>query len=499
MEELLNSFMFIITPVPLLLVTAGTIFGIVFGAIPGLTATLAVILLIPTTYGMSPSLGICMLVGVYIGGVSGGLVSAILLGMPGTPASLVTGLDGFPMAKRGEGGRALGIGITSNLVGCLLGGICLVTLAPSLARFATQFGALENAAVLIFGFTTVISLAGDSLLRGFIMLAFGLAVSTIGIDPVNSTERNTLELAFLANGVDSLPALIGLFVVSQALLEMDSRSEKFIIERTDGTKNRFMRLTEIRESIGNFIRSSIIGTAIGILPGIGGSLSGIVAYDQAKKTSKDPDSFGQGNYRGIVASETSNNAAVAGALIPFLALGIPGDSVTAALMGGLQIHGLDPGPVLFSQHYQMISDVFVAYFFASIVMFLFMMLCGTYIFPIILRVQKKYILPLVLVFSLIGCYNMNYTLGAVWVAIIFGIIGYFLKKFNYPAVPLVIGIILGPMFERQLRIAMIQTDGSLLPFITESIPLTFLLLAMGSLLFALYKRRQAARRGLALH
>ncbi|CAK7046433.1 MAG: hypothetical protein DELT_00844 [Desulfovibrio sp.] len=494
MEELLNSFLFIISPTPLLLVTAGTIFGIVFGAIPGLTATLAVILLIPTTYGMSPSLGICMLVGVYIGGVSGGLVSAILLGMPGTPASLVTGLDGFPMAKRGEGGRALGIGITSNLVGCFLGGICLVTLAPFLARFAIKFGAVENAAVLIFGFTTVISLAGDSLLKGFIMLGFGLAVSTIGIDPINSTERNTLELAFLSNGVDSMPALIGLFVVSQALLEMDSRSEKFIIERSGDTKNRFMRLSELRESLGNFLRSSVIGTAIGILPGIGGSLSGIVAYDQAQKASKEPESFGKGNYQGIVASETSNNAAVAGALIPFLALGIPGDSVTAALMGGLQIHGLDPGPVLFSQHYQMISDVFIAFFFASGVMFLFMMLCGTYIFPIILRVQKKYILPLVLVFSLIGCYNMNYTLSAVWVAIIFGIVGYFLKKFDYPAVPLVIGIILGPMFERQLRIAMIQTDGSLLPFVTEAIPATFILLAAASFCFALFKRRLQAQK-----
>ncbi len=483
---------------PLLLVTAGTIFGIVFGAVPGLTATLAVILLIPTTYGMSPSLGICMLIGVYIGGVSGGLVSAILLGMPGTPASLVTGLDGFPMAKRGEGGRALGIGITSNLVGCFQGGACLVALAPFLARFAIQFGALENAAVLIFGFTTVVSLAGDSLLKGFIMLAFGLAVSTIGIDPINSTERNTLELAALANGVDSLPALIGLFVVSQALLEMDSRSEKFIIKRSGDIKNRFMRLAELRASIGNFILSSVIGTAIGILPGIGGSLSGIVAYDQAKKASKEPETFGKGNYQGIVASETSNNAAVAGALIPFLALGIPGDSVTAALMGGLQIHGLDPGPVLFSQHYQMISDVFVAYFFASIVMFLFMMLCGTYIFPVVLRVQKKYILPLVLVFSLIGCYNMNYTLSAVWVAIIFGIIGYFLKKFDYPAVPLVIGIILGSMFERQLRIAMIQTDGSLLPFVAEPIPATFIVLAAVSFAFALYKRNQAKKQGLSL-
>ncbi len=490
--------MYVCSPLPLALICLGTVFGIIFGAIPGLTATLAVILLIPTTYGMDPSLGICMLVGVYIGGVSGGLVSAILLGMPGTPASLVTGLDGFPMAKRGEGGRALGIGITSNLVGCLLGGIFLIGLAPLLARFAMEFGAVENAAVLFFGFTTVISLAGSSLLRGFIMLAFGLAVSTIGIDPINSTERNTLEFAALANGVDALPAMIGLFVVSQALLEMDALSEKFIIERSGDARNRFMRLSEMRASVGNFIRSSLIGTAIGILPGIGGSLSGIVAYDQAQKASSEPESFGKGNYQGIVASETSNNAAVAGALIPFLALGIPGDSVTAALMGGLQIHGLDPGPVLFSQHYTLVANVFAAYFLSSVFMYLFMMLAGTYIFPVILRVQKKYVLPLVLVLSLIGCYNMNYTIAAVWVAIIFGIIGYFLKKFSYPSVPLVIGIILGPMFERQLRIGLIQTDGSLMPFLTDPIPATFIALAAASFFFALYKRRQAQKKGITL-
>ncbi len=472
----------------MLLIFLGTIFGIIFGAIPGLTATLAVILLIPTTYGMDPALGMCMLVGVYIGGVSGGLVSAILLGMPGTPASLVTGLDGFPMAKRGEGGRALGIGITSSFIGSILGGICLVTIAPSLARLAMRFGAVENAAVLIFGFTTVISLSGDSLLKGFLMLGFGLAVSTIGIDPINSTERNTMDLAMLANGVDSMPAMIGLFVVSQALLEMDSRAEKYIIASSGDTRNRFMKLVEIKESCTNILRSSAIGTAIGILPGIGGSLAGIVSYDQAKKAAPDPESFGQGNYQGVVASETSNNAAVAGALIPFLALGIPGDSVTAALMGGLQIHGLDPGPVLFSQHYNIISDVFVTYFIATIIMYVTMMFGGTYVFPIILRVQKTYILPLVLALSLIGCYNMNYTLSAVWVAIAFGIIGYFLKKFNYPSVPLVIGIILGPMFERQLRIGMIQTDGSILPFITDPIPAIFIALAVFSLAFALYKR-----------
>lgn len=485
MNEILNAISFSLSPLPLALNLAGTVFGIIFGAIPGLTATLAVILLIPLSYGLDPTMGICMLVGVYIGGVSGGLVSATLLGMPGTPASIVTSLDAFPMAQRGEGGRALGVGITSNLVGCLIGWVFLVSLAPGIARFAVQFGPIENVAVLVFGFTAVISLAGDSLLRGMVMLFLGLAFSTVGLDPINSMPRNTMGLDALANGVDTLPAMIGLFVIAQALSEMDVLAKKYIIPQTT-VKNSFMRLSELKESLGNFIRSGLIGTGIGILPGIGGALSGFVCYDQARKASKDPDSFGKGNIQGIVAAETSNNAAVAGALIPFLALGIPGDSVTAALIGGLQIHGLNPGPVLFAKNFDLVCNVFAAFLISSVFMFFFMMLLGTYVFPIILRVQKKYVLPLVVVLSLIGCYNMNFTINAVWVAIVFGIIGYFLNKASFPNVPLVIGIILGAMFERQLRIAMIQTDGSLLPFVTEPISLFFLVLAFLSLSFSLY-------------
>ena len=425
MTDLVNAFMGVFDPVSFALITGGTIFGIIFGAIPGLTATLAVILLIPLSYGLEPTQGISMLVGVYIGGISGGVVAAVLLGMPGTPSSMVTVLDGFALAKQGRAGKALGAGVTANLAGSFIGWLFLIALAPQVARFALEFGPIENTAVLLFGFTAVISLSGGSITKGII-----------------AASRLT---------------------------------------------DRFMSLTELRASLPNFIRSGLIGTAIGILPGIGGTLASVVAYDQQKRAAKHPENYGRGELQGIIASETANNATIGGALIPFLALGIPGDTVTAALLGGLQIHGLDPGPILFSRHMDMVYGVFVAFILSCVVMYVFMQFVGTYVFPVALRLQKKYILPLVMVMSLIGCYNMEYSMMAVWVALAFGVLGYVLKKFRYPLMPLIIGLILGPMFERELRLACIQAGGSFAEFLSSPIALVFLALTVLSLAVALRK------------
>ena len=389
MTDLVNAFMGVFDPVSFALITGGTIFGIIFGAIPGLTATLAVILLIPLSYGLEPTQGISMLVGVYIGGISGGVVAAVLLGMPGTPSSMVTVLDGFALAKQGRAGKALGAGVTANLAGSFIGWLFLIALAPQVARFALEFGPIENTAVLLFGFTAVISLSGGSITKGICMTALGMAFSTVGVDPISSMERNTLGFSVLTNGISQMPAMIGLFVVAQAFAEMDTLSERFIIAASRLT-DRFMSLTELRASLPNFIRSGLIGTAIGILPGIGGTLASVVAYDQQKRAAKHPENYGRGELQGIIASETANNATIGGALIPFLALGIPGDTVTAALLGGLQIHGLDPGPILFSRHMDMVYGVFVAFILSCVVMYVFMQFVGTYVFPVALRLQKKY-------------------------------------------------------------------------------------------------------------
>ena len=489
----LESLLSLLSPMNLLLIVAGVIWGMVFGAIPGLTATLAIVVLIPMTYGMGTVSGMTMLIAIYVGAISGGLISAILIGMPGTPSSITTAFDGYPLARRGLARKALGAGITANFVGCFLGWICLVALAPQIAKFALKFGSFEYVAIILFGLTAVISLSGDSLSKGFIMALFGLLVATIGTDPTYGMYRNTFGLDMLRGGVSSVPAMIGLFVVSQVFIEVEQLSQKFLFPKPEKV-GILLTLQEWKSNAVNFLRSGVIGIMIGILPGIGGALSNFIAYDQAKKASKHPEEFGNGSLEGIIASETANNASIGGALIPMLAMGIPGDAATAVLLGGLQLQGLQPGPLLMTQHPDLVYGVFVALLLSSIVMFVLMM-AGIRIFPTLLRIKKSYLLPLVLVIGMVGCYNLQYSINDVWVAIIFGIIGYFLKKFNYPTTPIVISLVLGKMLETHLRLGLLVSGGSILPLVTRPISLFFVVLTAASLAISVLKMRKEKTRG----
>lgn len=476
----------IVEPFNLLLITLGVLWGLVFGMIPGLTATLAVVVLIPITYGMGAVAGISMLIGIYVGGISGGLISAILIGMPGTPASIATTFDGFPMAKKGLGEKALGIGITSNLVGTLIGWVFLVTLAPQIARLGLRFGPFEMVGVIIFGLTAVISLSGDSMIKGLVMTLFGLLVSTIGLDPTYAMPRNTFGTEFLMSGVSAVPAMIGLFVISQVFIESQNLGQKFIIPRPEKIRHSFT-MAEFRESVPNFARSGLIGMLIGVLPGIGGALSNFLAYDQAKKASKHPETFGTGDIQGIVASETANNASIGGALIPMLSLGIPGDAVTAVLLGGLMLHGLAPGPMLIRENPEIVYGVFTALFVATLAMY-FIMMGGRRIFPALLRIQKVYLLPVVLAAGIVGCYNLQYSLQDVWIAVIFGVVGYFLILHKYPLTPIVITLVLGKMLEENLRLGLLASESGALPLFTRPIALIFMLASLVSVLIPLRKR-----------
>ena len=476
---------FDLTSLPLL--SGGVLLGLLFGIIPGLTATLAVILLVPLTYGMDAITGVSLLIGVYIGGISGGLVSAILLGMPGTPSSITTAFDGFPMAKQGLAGKALGAGIVANLFGTLMGWRFLVGVAPQLARLALQFGPFEYVAVILFGLTTVVSLSGDSIPKGFVVALLGLVICTIGMDPINGLPRNTMGLSCLSNGINAVPAMIGLFVVAEVFRECEKGVTGALHHtvRVEGTSS-FGWIDFVR-GLPNLVRSSLIGVAIGIMPGIGGSLANFVAYDQAKKASPEPETFGQGNVGGVLASESANNAVIGGALIPMLALGIPGDVVSAALMGGLQLHGLEPGPLLFSENPQFIGSVYASFAVNALLMFVFMMALGRRILPKLLLVPKKFLLPVVLVASTVGCYNLGYSLFDMWTAVLFGVVGYLLHRFRYPVTPMIISLVLGKMLEKQLRLALIMGKGSMLPLFTQPLSLLFLVLALLSLGFSLYR------------
>ncbi|MBS6830380.1 MAG: tripartite tricarboxylate transporter permease [Desulfovibrio sp.] len=491
-ETLTGAFAHFTDLFTLLLLSGGVLLGLLFGIIPGLTATLAVILLVPMTYGMSAVASISVLIGVYIGGISGGLVSAILLGMPGTPSSITTAFDGFPLAKQGKARKALTAGIAANLVGTLTGWSFLVAIAPQLARLALQFGPFEYVAVILFGLTTVISLSGGSIFKGCIVGILGLAICTIGMDPITGMPRNTFGLDFLSGGINAVPAMIGLFVVAEVFRECENQAVRIMGDKLRVADDSRFTWQEFIRGLPNLIRSSLIGVGIGILPGIGGSLANFVAYDQAKKASPEPESFGKGNIQGVLASESANNAVIGGALIPMLALGIPGDVVSAALMGGLQLHGLEPGPLLFTENPQFVSAVYIAFLINAILMFVFMMLMGNRILPKLLLVPKKYLLPIVLVASTVGCYNLGYSIVDMWTAVVFGVVGYVMGKCNYPVTPMIISLVLGKMLEKQLRLALLMGKGSLLPLFTHPLCLLFIILALLSLFISFRRARRGA-------
>lgn len=452
----------------LVLMMLGTLLGLVFGSIPGLTAALAVAILVPLSFGLPPAVGLTMLIGAYVGGISGGLVSATVLGMPGTPSSVATTFDAFPLAKKGFAGKALGIGITASCIGGLISGVILVTVAPLLARVALTFSSFEYTMIMFFGLTTVVSLSGRNIGAGLVSAGVGLSLATIGPDPLTGTVRNTMGLPFLEAGIRFFPALIGLFVVTEVLDSLRDLTSKYITSSEKITRI-WPTFKELRHSWLNFLRSSLIGVGIGILPGIGPAVSNFVSYDQAKKASKDPDSFGKGNIDGIIASETSNNATLGGALIPMLTLGIPGDAVTAILLGGLMIHGIQPGPLLFRDQAGLVNAIFISYFFAAIFIFLFMMLGGVKLFVKLLRLPKYVLLPLVIVMCVAGIYNESYAMIDVYSVLLFGVLGLFFKKAGLPIFPIVIALILGPMFEVHLRTALMASAGSFSPFFTRPV------------------------------
>ncbi|WP_233269542.1 tripartite tricarboxylate transporter permease [Alteribacillus sp. YIM 98480] len=483
-----NTLIDILTSSAIGYIILGTVMGVIFGAIPGLTATLAVVILLPFTYGLDAVTGIATLIGAYIGGISGGVVASILIGMPGTPSSLTTTFDGYPLAKKGLGAQTLAMGSLSNLIGSLISLVLLILIAPQLANFALLFTPFEYTMVMLFAFVMVAGLTGD-FYKSLLMSLLGLIIASWGFDPINAVERNPLGFSVLNNGVPAIPAMIGLFVISRVFIEMKDGDSDSIIPKVTASKI-LPPLKDIKDSSMNFFRSGIIGSMIGILPGIGQSLATFVAYDQAKKASKDPDSFGKGNIQGVVSSETANNAVIGGALIPLLALGIPGDAVSAILLGGLQLQGLQPGPLLFSNQPDFIIGIFVAFLLSVLVMYIFMVTIGARIFPKLLSISKWYLLPIVIVMSVAGSYNIGYRVEDVWIMLIFGIVGYFMYKWSFSPLPLVITLLLGADFEEYLRNGLIQSNGSIAPFFTRPIALLFFIFTVVTVILIMRNNRK---------
>lgn len=462
----------------------GSFVGLVFGAIPGLTFTMALAMVMPFTFTMDTIPAIALLLSTYIGGMTGGTVSAILIGVPGTPSAAATVLEGYPLAKAGKASLALGTATIVSAIGGILSLAIMLVSVDVLARVALAFGPAEITALVVFGLSTICGLAERSLLRGLIGGVLGLMVMTIGLDPIDATQRFTFGAVTLLQGVDLLVAMIGLFAVPQVVAAFARWKEGDQI--AVDAKNVRVELPSIGLLLAhwwNILRSSLIGTVIGAIPGTGGPIAAFLAYDQEKRFSKHPEQFGKGDMGGVIAPETANNAVTGGAMIPLLGLGIPGDPATAIILGGLLIHGVQPGPLLFSEKPAVITNIYILFAFAYVVTTL-MQLYGIRLFVKMLRIPSHLLATGILVMCAVGSFAIRNSFFDVVTMIVIGFFGYLLLRTRIPVAPVLLGLVLGPTLEQEFRTAMIMSEGKLSIFYS-SVP-TVLFFGLAILIIAMH-------------
>jgi putative tricarboxylic transport membrane protein len=464
----------------------GTLVGVVGGALPGVTITMTIIVILPFTYGLDPLAGLAAMTGVYVGGSAGGLITACLLGIPGTPSAIATTFDGFPMARKGEPGRAVWLGVWASCFGGLLGGLFLVLVTGPLAAIALAFGPWEYFSLFILAMAMVAGLAEASLTKGLISTGIGLLITVIGTDPIGAASRFTFGSDFLAGGFPFLPVLIGIFAFSQLMTDVEKMrwpkaQGAMLADKPNLSVAHLKVIGEVLARPFLFLWSVVVGILIGVLPAIGGSAANVLAYDQAKKFSRTPELFGTGHPEGIIASESSNNANVGGSLVTIMAFGIPGDAVTAVMLGAMTIHGLQPGPLFVSQKPDIAYGIYAAYVLAHPLMVAIIAVCALFMLRIT-RIRLAVLAPIVLVLCVIGAYALNNTMASVYVLLLFGVVGYGLVKGGFPLAPLILGLILGDQIEINL-IRAIMTDDNLWLFLTR--PISGGLLAAAALSVAL--------------
>jgi len=481
------------SPSVLGLILIGVLFGIIGGSIPGFTVTMAILVVFPFTFAMDPVSGVSLMVGVFVGGYSGGIVSGVMLGIPGTPSSITTVYDGYPMAQKGEPGRALGIGVAASFLGTLISVAVLVFFGPLIASFSMNFRPWEITALIVFALTLVAGLSNGALLKGLLAAALGLLITTVGYDR-NSNLRFDFGLPALGSGFEILPVMIGIFAFSQLLGNIEKIKDEGHDAKKVDTNVTIPYGQIIKDMAGqklNTLRSSLIGSLVGALPGTGGTVANFLSYDQAKKFSRHPEEFGTGTPSGIVASEASNSAVAGGAFVPTLALGIPGDLPMAIMMGVLILHGITPGPMMFEQNPVLVGAIYASLLIGAVVMVLCNLLLVRW-FAKISLIPQQILVPVVLMLCAIGAYALNNNLFDIWVLFIFGVIGYLLWKAEVPLTPLILGVVLGENLERQLFRAL-ELNDNWLTFLTRPLSALFLALAIASILFSLYQDRKIRR------
>lgn len=445
-------------PAILLLILAGTVFGVIIGALPGLTSTMGVALLVPVTFGMSPASGLALLGAIYCSSTYSGAISAILLNIPGTPANCCTLLDGYPMTKKGESGRAIALATSASAVGGFLSIFALLFLAPPLAEFALRFGAQEYFLLAIFGVSVIASLSERNMLKGLWSGVLGLFLSVIGMHPITGDIRFTGGVAELYNGLSLVIALIGLYSIPEVIASLKSLGGETSQSRSvsSGLVGQMLEVFKYKFLL---VKSTVIGIIVGIIPGAGSSIASFVAYDEAKRSSKNQQMFGTGCAEGIIASETSNNAVVGGSLVPALTLGIPGNAVSAVLLGGLMVHGLKPGPALFTENASIVYTFIMSLFVSNIVFVPVGLFIARFCVRLI-EIPASILGPLVIGLAVIGSYAINMSMAEVMIMLAIGLIGYLMKFFDVPREPLVLGLVLGSMAEGELARAMSLVHGS---------------------------------------
>lgn len=480
-----------------LMTLCGVLAGILVSSLPGLSAVMAVALLLPLTFGMGPVSALLLLSGIYVGAMFGGAIPAILLSTPGTPAAVSTTFDGYPMAKNGKAGKAISVACIASVTAGLFGVAVLTLIAPPLAAFALKFSAPEYFAVAVFGLAVISSLAEGSVIKAFASGMVGLLLAVVGMDPITSFSRFTFGTTELLGGISFLAVMVGTAALAEVLYQIDTETRqehtKFAIDSMHVTKQ------ELKQMVKPTVIGCILGVVIGIMPAAGANIASFVSWAQAKLWSKHPEEFGKGSVEGLAASEAGNNSVVGGDLVPMLTLGIPGDPVTAVMMGALILQGLRPGPMLFSEHPEIVYGLFLGLIISNIWV-LPIGLFGARFFAKMSSVRKEILWPTILALCVLGSYAAESNMAAVYTLGFFGLIGYAMKKAKIPTAPLILGILLGPMAEENLRRALMSSNMDPTIFFTRPISLCLLLIAALTLIWPWlqewYQKRTAEKLGI---
>ena len=479
----------------ILMTFIGAAGGVLLGAIPGMTATMGVALLIPFSFGMDliPSVG--LLLGIYCGGMYGGSISAILIHAPGTPAAAATLLDGYPMAKKGEAGKALSVAMFSSFCGGVIGALIMTFLSPLVAKMAMKFTSAEMLMLAVFGLSVIISISGKSIAKGLISAFFGMLLCTIGVDPTYSRQRFTFGVKSLKGGLSFIPVLIGLFAIAEVIAGV----ERIIAGRESAQEKSTEKITRvlpdgktIRKITPNILSGGIIGTFIGAIPGAGGDIAVFVSYAFNKGTSRHPEKWGTGIANGVASTESANNGCSGGAMIPLLSLGVPGDSVTAILLGAFIMKGITPGPMMYVSELPTVYKVFAALMLANLCM-LIVGCMGVRIFAKIVSLEKKILYPIILIISLLGAFSINKNVFDVGVCVVFGVIGWLMNKYEFPLSPILLALILGPMCEQNFVRFMDLNGGNFGTIIHYPIAIGFFVVAVAVVIVSLLNQRKISK------